>query len=400
MIKELIITIYLLAFKLVFNFFKLFPLKHKITFVITFGDNSKYIYDEIKRQQQEIEVVVLYEGASRVYFEEYDEVKKIPFESLNFMQIIKSIYHLATSKYIIVDNYFGFLATTDFRKGAECLQLWHASGAIKKFGLEDQSVQYRSERAKKRFNKVYSKFDKVVIGSDIMGNTFIRSFNIPKEKLLKTGVPRTDFFYKEALHSEIIKGMVRENEALKNKKKILYAPTYRDNELDHFEMKLELDLLYKELGEDYIILLRLHPAIKTKTNYADLYPGFVLDYSSSKYDINHLLLIADYLITDYSSIPYEFSLLNKPIIFFAYDLEKYSLERGLVENYDQMVPGPVVKETNDVIKLIKENQFDMQQLKAYANKWNKYSKGYSSHNVVNYLLQSNSVKLTEKKSIV
>ena len=394
--KELIISLYLLVFKLLFNLFNLIPLKNKVTFTISFGDNSQYVYEELRKHDQSLEVVVLYKGSAAKYFQSYDGIKLIPFESFNPVHMIQSIYHLATSKHIIVDNYFAFLSVTDFKEGVECIQLWHASGAIKKFGLEDQSVQYRSKKAQERFLRVYKKFNKVVVGSDVMASIFMSAFNLPQESILRTGIPRTDFFYDEKKQNELIDSLIKENPVLKTKKKILYAPTYRDNQLNSFEFELELDQMVKELGEDYVLLLRLHPAIKNPVDYSKLYPGFVYDYSSPKYDINELLLIANYLITDYSSIPYEFSLLNKPMIFFAYDLETYKKDRGLIDRFEQTVPGPVVEKTSEIVRLIKENQFNLENIKEYASKWNKYSTGNSSKNLVRYLFNEEA-EMTEVK---
>ncbi|WP_338470684.1 CDP-glycerol glycerophosphotransferase family protein [Niallia sp. XMNu-256] len=397
MVREFIITIYLFVFKLVFDFFNLFPLKNKVTFVVSFGDNSKYVYEEIRKLDKDITVVVLYKGTSNLHFRDYPDIKLIPFETLHIIDILRSIYHLATSNHIFVDNYFGFLAVTDFKKDVECIQLWHASGAIKKFGLEDRSVQFRSSRAQQRFLKVYEKFNKVVVGSDHMANTFINSFHLRKENILRTGVPRTDFYYNKELHAKIKNQFVNAYPELINKKKILYAPTYRDHQLDRFDLKLDLENMQNELGKDYVVLLRLHPAVKNSVNYAETYPGFVYDFSSAQHDINELLVIADYLITDYSSIPYEYSLLNKPMIFFAYDLESYQKERGLGDKYERMVPGPIVKQTTDLIQIIKENQFDYNQIRIYAKKWNKYSTGQSSQRLVQYLFQHDSVAMEVKR---
>lgn len=391
MMREILITLYLSLFKFLFTIFKLFPLKNKVTFTVSFGDNSQYVYEEIRKQNIPVEVAVLYKGSGRSHFQEYTEIDLVPFESKNLFAMLKSIYHLATSKYIIVDNYFAFLSVTHFKEGVECIQLWHASGALKKFGLEDQSVQYRSKRAQERFLRVYEQFHKVIVGSDVMANIFMNAFNLKKESILRTGIPRTDFFYDESTQNHIIDKLIKENQVLKYKKKVLYAPTYRDNQLDEFKMELDLDKMSRELGEDYVVLLRLHPAIKGTVDYSELYPGFVYNYSSSKYDINELLLIANYLITDYSSIPYEFSLLNKPMIFFAYDLESYKTERGLMDNYESTVPGPVVDTTADIISLIKEDNFNLEEIKEYAFKWNKYSTGNSSKNLVGYLFQKEAV---------
>lgn len=386
--RELIIECYLLFFKIVFSLFNLFPVKEKLTFVITFGDNSRYVYDEIIKQKIPVDVVILCKGAGSYYFEGAEEITLIPLESRNVLHFFKTVYHLATSRYVLIDNYFGFLAAVKFKKNVECIQLWHASGAIKKFGLEDQSIRNRSKRARDRFKKVYRNFHKVVVGSDIMADIFMKAFDLTRKNILYTGIPRTDFFYNDGLKREIIEKFELNYPELMQKKRILYTPTYRDGELDVFELKLDLKQMKYDLGNDYVILLRLHPAIKKAVNYSQVYSDFVYDFSSQKYDINELLLIADYLITDYSSIPYEFSILNKPMIFFAYDLESYQNERGLWDQYDKMVPGQVVKSNEEIISLVNENSFDMARISEYASEWNKYSNGDSSKNLVNYMFKN------------
>lgn len=387
--REIIKEIYLLFYKVTFSIFNLLPARNKVTFVISFGDNSRYVYDQMIRNKVSCEVVVLYQGSSNSYFKNVDNIELIPLNSLNIYFLIRGIYHLATSKYVLIDNYFGFLAAFDFKKNVECIQLWHASGAIKKFGLEDHSTVSRSKRAKARFLKVYQNFHKAVVGSDVMADFFIKAFGLSSENILFTGIPRTDFFFDQDLEQSIKEQYNERYPEWHYKKKILYAPTYRDGQLDYFKLKLDLSFMERELGDDYVLLLRLHPAIKNTSNYANQHPDFVYDFSSAKYDIYELLLVADYLITDYSSIPYEFSLLGKPMVFFAYDLEIYEKERGLWARYETMVPGPVVKSSEEIITVIKESSFDLKVVKDYSRKWNKYSNGQSSENLVNYMFFSN-----------
>jgi len=98
-----------------------------------------------------------------------------------------------------------------------------------------------------------------------------------------------------------------------------------------------------------------------------------------------VLVGTDILITDYSSIPFEFSLLEKPMIFFAYDLDEYKETRGFGEDYEKLVPGPVVKDTDSVIEVIKQDQFDLGHVKAFAQEWNEYSNGDSSKRLIEAL---------------
>ncbi|MBL4955053.1 CDP-glycerol glycerophosphotransferase family protein [Neobacillus sp. YIM B02564] len=390
MARELAISLYLFVFKCVFSLFHHLPLKDKTTFVISFGDNSYYVFEEMQRQNIHTEVVFLCKGKAIKKFREYQGVTTIPLETANVLDWCRSIYHLATSRYILIDNYFGFLASVRFKPEVECIQLWHASGALKKFGLEDESVKYRSKRANRRFQQVYNRFDKVVVGSDVMAETFIRSFGLNENHILRTGVPRTDFFFNEAAKQRAMETLLSKFPEWAGKKLILYAPTYRDTELNEFSLHLDIKKMRQKLGDDFILMLRLHPAVRTSLYLDDFMPDFLYDFSSDEYEINELLLVADILITDYSSIPFEFSLLHRPMIFFTYDLEEYKAKRGLLDEFPANLPGPIVKDTDSIINLIKENNFNFNKIDQYAKQWNKYSNGHSSANLVRYLFQEKS----------
>ncbi|MBD8070552.1 CDP-glycerol glycerophosphotransferase family protein [Bacillus sp. PS06] len=398
MVKELIIGLYLLIFKVLFNFFKLFPLQNKVTFVVSFGENSLVLYEEMKMQDSINKFVFLKKSSCSYDLKTLTDAKVLAFETANLWDMICSIYQLASSKYIMIDNYYGFLSAIHFKKDAQCIQLWHAAGALKKFGLEDHSVKNRSKKAQNRFVNVYKKFDKVVVGSEEMANIFINSFGLPRTSILRTGIPRTDIFFDYELQQEIKEMLYSENPNLKNKKVLLYAPTYRDHELDTFTLQLDLEKMEKELGNDFVVLIKLHPAVKNAAKqYEKDFPNFVFDYSAYK-NINHLLLITDMLITDYSSIPYEYSLLNKPMIFFTYDIDTYKEQRGLPTNYMAQIPGPAVYTTIEIIEKIKENSFDLSLVESFSMRWNRYSTGTSSKNLMSFLLNEEvSPKLEQQK---
>lgn len=385
MVRELAIFLFLFSFHCVFLLFSLLPLKEKTTFIVSFGDNSKYVLDEIQRQSIQTDVAVLCQKNKLNLFKNYTGIDLVPFSTFNVIHWIKFVYHLATSRYVMVDNYFGFLAAVHWRKGVQCIQLWHASGALKKFGLEDESVKYRSPKAKQRFLNVYSKFHKVAVGSDAMAAIFIQSFNLNEEQILRTGVPRTDFFFNDKAVQKAKKKLIFQHPILENKKIILYVPTYRDRETNRFALQLDIAQMAKKLGHDFILLLRLHPAIQNPVSFLKQYPDFLVDVSASQYDINDLLVTADYLITDYSSVIVEFSLLQKPMLFFTYDLKEYKRSRGVLEEFEKNLPGPIVEDTNSIIDLLQEDHFNFEAVKRYAEVWNKYSRGYSSCQLVQYM---------------
>lgn len=378
MARELAISIYLFVFRLFFNIFGLFPQKEKTTFVASFGDNIFYVLEEVKKQTTD-QIVILKTSQCKFNFNVNSHHKVLDFETYNLIDWIKSIYHLATSKKIFVDNYYGFLAVTDFKSNVSCIQLWHAAGAIKQFGLKDPSNILRTERAMERFQRVYSRFNYVVVGSEKMANIFRESFNISNDQILRSGVPRTDLFFNQNQLEKIKRLLKSQYPIINDKKVILYAPTFRDGQLNNSTIKLDIEAMYRELKEDYVVFLRLHPAMNVTFN--NKYPNFIVDVSNYV-DINELLVVTDILITDYSSIPFEFSLLNKPMLFYAYDIEEYSRSRGFWEDYEQTTPGPVVRTTEKLIQLISDNEFDLDNIHYYANQWNQYSTGNSSRRLV------------------
>src|SRR5699024_7478144 len=288
MAREFAITVYLAFFKILFCSFKKKPLEKKTTFVTSFGNNTKMTIKELERLVLDAEVVVLRAPGCRMNFTGKNRTV-LDMQVRNLPQFIRSIYHLATSSHIFIDNYYGFLAASDFRDEVTCIQLWHAAGAIKQFGLQDLTNSDRSKRALRRFQKVYNRFDYVVVGSKQMEKVFKESFGLPEERFLYTGIPRTDFFFDNKLIDKA-----------------------RQRLLDTAELHMDLDKMYDQFKYEFVIFLRLHPAVDGKFN--NKYPGFIYNVSNYPW-INDLLVGSDVLITDYSSIPFEYSLLQKPMIF-------------------------------------------------------------------------------------
>lgn len=388
MAREIAIRFYSFVFQVIFNLFNLFPQKKKTVFVASFGENVFYTLKEVERQTSD-QIVILKTSQCRRSFNLGRNQSELSFEPVHFMSWVRSIYHLATCEKVFIDNYYGFLSIVKFKPNVVCVQLWHAAGAIKQFGLKDPATQTRTNRAHERFKVVYQRFDHVVVGSEKMATIFKNAFGVSDEKILRSGIPRTDFFFDKLEKKQALKTVNEALPHLTNKKMILYAPTYRDDELHLANIQLDLELMREALADDYQLLLRLHPAVTADLSKIPL--DFVIDVSTYPH-LNHLLLISDLLLTDYSSIPFEYSLLHKPMLFFAYDLKEYSLSSGFWEDYEVNMPGPIVKTTEEVIETIQKNEFDLEEVKSFANKWNTYSTGRSSEQLVNLLYDDAKVK--------
>lgn len=378
MTREWIISLYLFFHRVLFFLFRLFPLKEQTVFVASFPENTEYAANELARISNEPIILLCTCAPWKIQVQGVGKVRIHSFTLHKPFTWLKGLYVLATSRTVFVDNYFGFLAARPFRKGVRCIQLWHAAGAIKRFGLEDSSNVTRSARAHDRFKKVYQSFTHIVCGSDKMAHIFKASFGADDSQMLRTGVPRTDFFFNiEKLEASKLK--VRNELNLPDKQILLYAPTYRDDQLHVSEIALDLDRLEQALSSNYILLLKLHPAVKVELS--QLNERFVLNVSDYP-DMNELLAAADLLISDYSSLPFEYAFLEKPMIFHAYDLEAYEQARGFWEDYEHLVPGPVVENTEGIISAIRGADFDMDRILQFSSDWNTYSDGQSSKKLI------------------
>lgn len=272
----------------------------------------------------------------------------------------RMIYDFTTSEVILLEDYFRYTSFVRLKKEQELCQLWHACGAYKKFGY---SRLNGNENIK--IHQGYKKYTKVITSAEAIRENYAEAFGISIEKTKATGVPRTDVFFDEQCKVEKCAKFYEEYPELKNKKIILFAPTYRGKRAEDASYEfdeIEFESLYQQLKEEYVIIFKWHPAL-----YNNLKRKHILVYDESKYkdffydmsekrEVNDLLFVADILVTDYSSVIFDYALLNKPIIYFMYDIEQYEGGRGLYYELEEYLYGPIVKTTNDLIMAIKEEK--------------------------------------------
>lgn len=214
---------------------------------------------------------------------------------------------------------------------------------------------------------------------------FARAFQFDKQ-MIESGYPRNDYLI-NSNHSKKIEQIKKKIDLPKDKKVILYAPTWRDNQFYQrgkykFELQMDLKRLQEKLGSKYIIVLRLHYLIAENLDLTD-YDGFVYDLSHYE-DIRELYLIADMLITDYSSVFFDYANLKRPMLFFVYDIEDYRDHlRGFYFDFELKAPGPLVKNTEEIIHSIEEIEdgnfhFD----ESFYNQYCYLEDGHASKRVV------------------
>ena len=168
---------------------------------------------------------------------------------------------------------------------------------------------------------------------------------------------------------------------------LLYAPTFRGDSVGaaRYDDLLDLRVLHDALGDDWVVLLKLHPFVRRALAIPADLAGFALDASGDP-DINELMLVSDLLVTDYSSAIYEFSLLGRPILFLAPDEDAYDRERGFYLDFPDDLPGPVFATTAALAEAIRAGQFDLGRVEDFARSSFDVRDGRASARLVDEVL--------------
>ena len=358
---------------LLYRLFQKLPIQKNLVLFESFlgrgySDNPKALYQTLKRQRPELTLVW-------IFAKEPTADVKASCPNWVLRNSPKYYYYMARARYWIFNTRQPL--SLKKRRATTYLQTWHGT-PLKRLGLDMEEVHMAgttTEQYKKNFYQQAQEWDYLLSPNTYSSEIFKRAFGF-SGTLLESGYPRNDLLYAPDRNqqAETIK---RKLDVPSNKKVILYAPTWRDDEFVtkgqyRFNLQLDLQQMQERLGQDYIVLLRMHYLIAEHLDL-DAYAGFAYDVSSYG-DIAELYLISDLLITDYSSVFFDFAHLNRPMLFFTYDLEKYaSVLRGFYFDFEAVVPGPLLKESNQVINYIEDIET---QSKQYADKYKVFQEQF------------------------
>jgi CDP-glycerol glycerophosphotransferase len=245
------------------------------------------------------------------------------------------------------------------RDGQYFVQAWHGT-PLKRLGCDitqDAHATYTVDGIHKRYRREGSRMSYLVAQSDFAAEKLGSAFDLLRTgqsaKILVTGYPRNDALAHP--RPEAVAAARRRVGVPEGKKVVLYAPTWRDDEHNAalgFTHRIGADFerLRTSLGDDYVVLFRAHYLIASNFDFSAL-GDFVIDVSAIN-DINELYLMSDLLVTDYSSVFFDYAVLGRPIVFYMYDLERYAEEiRGFYLDLSEL-PGPIVKNEGELAAAI------------------------------------------------
>lgn len=374
MTKYLIILAYFLSSL----FFKVN--KDKVT-IATYRSNDLegnlyYLKKEIDKEFPQKKCVILAKKFSST------KMGKIAY----LFHLLRASHYLATSRFFIIDDFYFPVYVIKPRKGTEIIQVWHAAGAFKKFGWSTIGKSFGPSMEYLKRVKIHSNYSRVYVSSQKVIPAYAEAFNMPERNIKPLGVPRTDYFYNLDEHNELIERFYKVYPNLKGKKIILYAPTFRGKShyQEEFQLPMNLEYMKQSLGDEYAFIVHLHPYMKLQLSGIELHGDFVY-HVKGEFHIQELLILTDVLITDYSSVIFDYSLLHRPIAFFANDLQSYLAERDFYLPYLKFIPGPFFQDTGELVNWIKAADFDLEKIVRFQKYFFDVSNGKASNRIVHDL---------------
>lgn len=354
----------------------------------SYGDSPKAIYEKMLTMNE-------FEDFEYVWaFNQPEEYKWLE-KNINTKVVKRNTsdedIEVAQSKYWITN--FKLVDKFIPKKEQIYVQCWHGT-PLKKLGYDlekSDNVMNSIDEIRDKYKTDAHRFTYLLSPSKFTTEKFATAWNLKEfgreDALLEEGYPRNDFL-SNATAEDIEEIKVKLGmDQIGDKKIILYAPTWRDNQHQSgvgytYKTEVDFDKLRDELGDEYVILFRAHYLVANSFDF-DKYQGFV--YDVSKYDdINHLYLAADVLITDYSSVFFDYAILEKPMIFYMYDLEDYRDNlRGFYIGLDEL-PGEIAENELTLIGALKviDNQYDFNKLREFNKIYNNLSDGNASERVI------------------
>ena len=333
------------------------------------GGNPEFVYNIIKDDPNIDFRFLLFSDPNG-----HHKIKNI----INFIKLYSS------SRVVIVDDYFRLLNVVKKRDDVKLIQLWHACGAFKTFGF----TRLGKAGGPKQDDPNHRMYDVAIVSSTEIAKHYAEGFGLSDEKVVATGIPRTDIFMDKEYGRRVSDEFYKKHPEMKGKKIILFAPTFRGNgQMSAYYPPdaFHVDEFMRSIPEEYSLIIKYHPFCPERPVIPEEYKDRVLDLSDED-ELNDLLFVTDLLITDYSSVVFEASLLNIPMLFYAYDLFDYISKRDFYYDFESFVPGKIVFSMRELTQAINDKDYNSEKISGFKTKFFDHLDGKSSQRVADMIL--------------
>lgn len=298
------------------------------------------------------------------------------------------IWDMSNAGCVFLNESNSLFGAFSFRRGTKLIQVWHACGAFKRWGYSVADKSFGEDQKELDTFLGHRNYDLVPVSGEKVCWAYEEAFGLKDRPgiVQALGVSRTDVYFDGDRIRQAYGRLKKLDFPLKGRKIILYAPTFR-GEIRTAKAPEGLDYTkLSALKKEYVVFIKQHPFVKERTKL----PGDCQDYCFDVGDAlstEELLMVSDLLITDYSSVIFEYSLMGRPMLFFAYDLEEYYDERGFYYPYREFVPGPVVETTEELLREIESTgEFDGNKVAAFRQDYMSGCDGHATERIANYVL--------------
>lgn len=274
--------------------------------------------------------------------------KKVLFAKVKphgFRDLVRKRYYLFTSKVIVTDDYIYHLCKHKLKQEQKLIQVWYTGGALKKMGIDGPSVltdfdEYRT----------HSQYSDFCVSSEYVRQYYCHAFGLDREVVKAVGTPRSDLIVNKNIKDKNKKEICSKHPLLRNKKVYLYCPTVRIKEdvIIPFSPKIEWTRLDDELDDDEVFIICRHPSMKDEFIKGRFFSR-VKDYTFE--NTSELLAVADVIVTDYSSVVFDASLMDKPTVFYCPDYDEFKDDTYL--DYEKELPGEMIMKSDELLPALR-----------------------------------------------
>ena len=351
-------------------------------------NENKVVFIEVRMPKISDSFELLYNDLNDNYnYEIHTHFLRMSFvRKLEYMKLCRAmVKDIADAKYIFLNESSDVTSCLPMRKETVLTQLWHACGAFKKFGMSTADLIFGDDRKTLMKYPYHKNYTYVTVSSPEIVWAYEEAMSVKPGSGVVTpvGISRTDVFFDDKFIDKAKTTLYEKCPYAKGKKVILYAPTFRGRVASAKTPNvLDIPMLYKKLGKDYVVITKHHPFVKKRPVIPEKYQKFMFDMTDD-ITIEDLLCVSDVCISDYSSLVFEYSLFTKPMIFLAYDLDNYFDWRGFYYDYKDFVPGPIFDSTVQIVDYIEhiDERFDKQKVIDFRNKFMSSCDGHVTERI-------------------
>lgn len=299
---------------------------------------------------------------------------------------IKLLWDMGNAAVTYVSESNSLFGAFSIRKKSKLIQVWHACGAFKRWGFSVADKSFGEDMKELSRYEGHGNYTLVPVSGKAVCWAYEEAFGIsPDAKVVRPlGVSRTDWYFQPKQKQLAQKKLERLPISIGERKVLLYAPTFRGEiknakSPDFFDVKQ-----FASLKEEYVVLMKQHPFVKEDVFIPEACRDFCMEIRD-ELSTPELLAVADVCVTDYSSVVFEYALLERPIYFLAPDLEDYYDERGFYYPYKEFVPGPIVKDTKELIGYINNiDSFDRERLQTFKDTYMNGCDGHATERIMEF----------------